>query len=180
MRRPPSISILLAFTLAARTAAAQPGHTDRPTETTSYAGYTLAADATSLALLVGGALSEGENGRDTGASNALFTAGALGAFFGSPIIHSIRGHRDRAMGSFGIRGVFASAGMYVGLIMAAGCEGLLCELDGIGPGVFGGLVVASLIDAAFLTTEIRERPPTWTPQVSASSEGARIGIAGTF
>jgi hypothetical protein len=189
MRRRHLLSVLVVLSFSVQTAAAQPGATDAGLAfepepvTTSYRGYTLAADATSLALLLAGAHLERPGGGDTRESDALFTVGGLGAFFASPIIHLARGHGGRAMSSFLIRGVLASAGMYTGIIMMSGCEGLLCELDGIGPGMFGGLVVASLIDAAFFTTEVREvreDARTWTPQVSASSEGARIGVAGTF
>ena len=152
----------------------------REVTTTHYYGQTLTADALSLGLFVGGMYAEGESGRDTETSNALMSAGLLGGFFASPVIHFSRGHIDRGVESMLLRGGLASLGMVVGVETAScGDNEILCGFDRIGPGVLVGLTVASVIDAATLTEETHEEP-TWVPHVAASSRGVQVGIAATF
>ena len=143
----------------------------------SYAKYMLAVDATSVGLLVAGALSEREGGEDTAATGALFTAGALGVFFGGPIVHLSRGHGKRALASFGLRYAAITVGALAAMKLA-NCENsdeLFCELEAAGPGILIGFVAASLIDGALMTDEpIAE--PTWTPTVSATQNGGTVGL----
>lgn len=161
-------------------------------EPASYRRYTLAADAVGVGLLVAGGFSEGEGGRDTDASDALFTAGGLTMMFGAPIVHASRGHAGRAVGSFLLRGGLAGLGTIIAVSANSDCHDssaaddgawfpsdFLCELDYVGYGVLGGLVVASAIDAAFLTDEDPE-PATWAPQAWATSHGAGAGVAFTW
>jgi hypothetical protein len=150
-------------------------------EETSYAKVTLAVDGTSIGLLLLGAASEGPDGRDGPLTGTLFGVGALGAAFGTPIVHAVRGHAGRAVASIGLRGAFMWAGATIA-ISASNCrqsEKLFCELEAAGPGMLLGLVVASAVDAAFMTTETR--PATaWQPVISASSHGGHVGLGGTF
>jgi hypothetical protein len=173
--------VTLLFSTLPRSAFADDGTGD--TEVTHYYHLTLAADAVGVATLVAGGLAEGPGGRDTAASNALFTGGALTMAFGAPIIHLARGHAGRALGSFALRSAAAGAGMLVA-VAANTCDPnteLLCKLDYVGYGFLGGLVVASAIDAAINTEErVPRTTRVWTPTVSASSEGARIGFAAVF
>lgn len=157
-------------------------------QTTSYRGYTLAADAVGLSLLVAGGFAEGDNGRDTAASEALFTGGILTTAFATPLIHLSRGHGGRFVGSFLLRSGLAGLGMVIAMEANSGCDDgqpasegtlfdddFLCELDYIGYGFLGGLIVASALDAAFMTDE--EVAPTWAPRVWAGRDGGGVGAA---
>ena len=150
---------------------------------TNYRHLTLGVDAVGFAALVAGGFAEGPGGRDTPTSNALFTVGAIGMTLGSPIIHLARGHAKSASASFLLRAGLAGAGMYVA-VAANSCnseEEFLCELDYIGYGFLGGLVAASVLDAAFNTEERMPRSgSTWAPTVSATHDGARVGVVASF
>ncbi len=180
--------IALLIALATGTAIAQPGRTphamfDEATVSTSYRQVTMSVDAIALGLLVAGGAAEGQNGRDTALSDTLFTTGGLGALFAVPIVHGVRGHLSRSIGSFGLRAGLANVGALVALGMRDGCEEFLCQLDYVGYGVFGGLVVAALIDGAAFTTETTKvRRPTrlLVPQLSMRESGGVVGLAGTF
>lgn len=148
-------------------------------ETTSYWRTTATIDALGIGTIIAGGLAEGEGGRDTPTSNALIAIGGLTATLGAPLVHLARGHGERAIGSLLLRGGLAGVGMVVGVGANAGCEGFLCELEYIGYGMIGGLVVASILDSALLTTE-RSWTPAWTPQIAASAEGVRVGAAWTW
>jgi hypothetical protein len=160
---------------------------DEPT--TSYRSMTLTADAVGIGMLVAGGYAEGENGRDTDASNALFAVGGLTTLFATPIIHIARGHKERGVGSILMRGGLAGLGMAIAFSANNDChddknDGLgdpdfLCELDYVGYGVLGGLIAASVIDAAFMTDEKVERA-TWAPQAWANQHGAGAGVALTW
>jgi len=144
-------------------------------EVTSYRAWTITADGLSTAAALGGIWAVHED--NTPAANVLITAAALG-FLATPIIHATRGHLERAAASaWLLRGTFASIGMLTGVAIEGRCHELFCELDAGFLGAFGGIVVAAAIDSAFLTDEVR---PRWSPQVAASREGARIGIALSF
>jgi len=178
-----TVTALVATTLVAvAPAAAQPLPPDTPTETTSsYASWTLGADGVSIALLLAGAAAEGDGGRDTDASNTLFMTGFFGSVFATPIIHGIRRHPDRALGSFALRAGLGSLGAYLG-VATASCDhntDTFCDLERIGPGFLVGIVIAGVIDAATMTTE-RHPAPTWAPVVSGDSHGVQLGLAGSF
>lgn len=160
---------------SATTASAEDLHV----ETTSYWKTTAAVDAVGLGLLVAGGFAEGEGGRDTEASNTLFALGGATVMLGAPLVHAARGHGGRAVKSVLLRGGLAGVGMMLAMGANSGCEGFLCGLDYVGYGMFGGLVVASIVDASMNTTE-RVRPPRWTPQVAASADGVRVGAAWTW
>jgi len=158
----------------------------------SYRAETLSADAVGLGLLIGGALSEGENGRDTGTSESLFTLGLASTVLATPIIHFAHGERERAVGSFLMRWGSMAAGGLLAIMLNSGCgdgmpppegalfdDDFLCELDYVGYGVLGGVVVASAIDAAFMTDK-PTRESSWRPQLAASRDGVRVGTMWTW
>lgn len=172
-----TIALIILATPTARADA--PPASPAPTAT-SYRRYTLTADVVSLSLMVAGGLAEGEDGRDTALSSNLMGAGVLGGLFATPIIHGVRGHADRAVGSFFLRAGLGVAGAGLGFALAD-CRGddALCELDLVGPGFLVGFVAASLIDAAAMTTE-RRGPATWAPQLAVSRDRVQLGVAAAF
>jgi hypothetical protein len=152
--------------------------------TTSYRSITMTADALSIAACLGGFASEDKNGMDSNLTGSLYVTCILGAGFATPIIHGIRGHGMRAIGSYLIRSGSATVGMVVG-IATADCarDDWFCGFDRIIPGMVGGLVVASVIDAAFLTDETEVRPVggvAWTPVVAPARGGGTIGVSASF
>lgn len=182
---------VLAAVLAATSgvAAAHPSHPWQATapsrasgeeEVTSYRAQTLTVDGISIGLFLLGRAMEGADGRDNPTSSTLMGAGIMGSMLASPIVHAVQGHGWRALGSFGIRYGCTTAGVLVAMAASSGCDGLTCSMEYVGLGVLGGMVVASALDAGLLTEERRERPPAWTPTVSAHADGARVGIVGTF
>ena len=138
-------------------------------ETTSYRAYTMTADAISIAALAGSFASEGAHGGDSAATGPL-------------IIHGIRGHGGRAVASWLLREGAMGAGMIIG-VASATCtpDQWFCGLDRLGPGLLGGLIVASVIDAAFLTDETHEAATaSWTPVLAPRQGGGTIGLAAAF
>lgn len=148
--------------------------------TTHYYAQTLTIDALSIGMFLGGMQAEAHDGHDTPTSNTLMSLGLLGGYFGTPVLHLVRGHGDRMLESLLMRGALASVGMVVGVETAdCGNGELLCGFDRIGPGIIAGLAVASVVDAVYLTDETEE-PATWAPQISASSHGAQVGLIAVF
>jgi hypothetical protein len=151
--------------------------------TSSYRSITMTVDALSIAALLGGFASEGKDGRDTDLTGPLYTAGALGGLFVTPIIHGIRGHGLRAVGSFLLRDGAMGVGAMIAVETATcGPQEWFCGLDRIGPGMLAGLVAASALDAAFLTDETEQRPVgvAWTPILAPARGGGTLGVAATF
>ncbi|MBL8621110.1 MAG: hypothetical protein JNK64_07390 [Myxococcales bacterium] len=152
-----------------------------PGRVTSYRRYTLTTDAVALGLMVAGGLAEGEGGRDTALSSNLMGVGALGALFATPIIHGVRGHVGRSLGSLALRSGLGAIGGSLGFAMAdcRGDDELLCGLDLVGPGVLLGFAAASLIDAATLTDE-RDGRTGWAPQLAVTHDRVQVGVAAAF
>ena len=183
------------LTLVTSTALAQPSlveplpapasPTEPPIEVTSYRSHILVASGLGIAALVGGAMAEGEDGRDTQASEALFGIGMATTFLAPPLVHIAHGEAKRGLASLGLRWGMASIGGFVA-VAAANCDpdvdGWFCDLEAFAPGALAGVAVASLIDALTLTEQRRIRPTerTFAPVLSASSSGGHIGLAGTF
>jgi hypothetical protein len=152
----------------------------------SYRAYTMTADALSIAAMAGSFAAEGPNGRDSNASAGLLVVGMLGGAYASPIIHGVHGHGSRAIASWLIRQGAMGVGMIVGVETAScGSDAFLCGLDRLGPGALGGLVVASVIDAAILHDRGDDHPAratgtAWAPVVAPRSGGATVGFAAAF
>src|SRR3954470_17526274 len=153
-------------------------------EHTSYRVYTLTADGLSIGALLLGAASESATGRDSDATGGLYTVGLLGGAFVTPIIHGMRGHGGRALGSYLLRSGLMGIGGMIGVASAGRCADTewFCGLDRMVPGMAGGLVAASVLDAVFLTDETVERPsgPQWTPIVAPRAGGATVGLVAAF
>lgn len=182
--------ILLASLAVAAPALAQPSlaplaePAQPETVTTSYRTSTLVADGLSIAAIAASFASEGPNGRDRAVTGPLLVAGVIGGAWLTPIIHGVRGHGGRAVGSWLLREGAMGLGMIIG-VSTANCMGsgdLFCGLDRLGPGLLGGLVVASVLDAAFLTDETHERAPaaTWSPVIAPRQGGGTVGVAASF
>lgn len=153
-------------------------------EHTSYRAYTLAADGLSVGALLLGFASESASGHDSDSTGPLYMVGLLGGSFATPIIHGMRGHGGRAVGSYLIRSGLMGIGGMIGMASAGRCgpSEWFCGLDRVLPGMAGGLVVASVVDAALLTDETVERPsgPQWAPVIAPRAGGATFGIAAAF
>ncbi|MBK7078962.1 MAG: hypothetical protein IPH44_42525 [Myxococcales bacterium] len=180
---------MLPVTLIALGMAASTARADDPTaepspaaeRVTSYRKYTLTADVLSLSLMVAGGLAEGEGGRDTAASNTLMGVGSMGAVFATPIIHGIRGHFGRSLGSLALRSGLGALGGSLGFAMAdcRGSDDIVCGLDLVGPGLLLGLAAATVIDAAYLTDE-RDGRTGWAPQLAVTHDRVQVGVAAAF
>lgn len=135
---------------------------------TTYRDKTLLVDSAGLGLLVAGNLAQ-DNGRETDASYALWTAGGLVTLFGTPYVHLAKGDPERAVYSLGTRAGLATAGM----LIAIGAD----RDDYIGYGVVGGLAAASIIDAIWRTDEPQVLRTSWVPTAMATREGVHVGAA---
>jgi hypothetical protein len=132
----------------------------------TYRDRTLLVDSAGLALLVAGNLAQ-DNGRETDASYALYTAGGLVALFGTPYVHLAKGEPERAVYSLGTRAGLATAGMLIAI--AADRD------EYLGYGVVGGLALASVVDAIWRTDEPQKLRTAWAPTAMATREGMRVG-----
>lgn len=153
---------------------------DRP-RVTSYRRYTLTADVISLGLMVAGGLAEGKDGEDTALSTNLMGVGSMGVLLATPLIHGIRGHVGRALGSLALRSGLGGLGGMLGFGMAdcRNSDGIACGVDLAAVGVVVGLAVASAIDAGALTDERADRT-SWAPQVAVTHDRVQVGVAAAF
>jgi hypothetical protein len=140
--------------------------------TTSYRSITLTTDAAAVAVTLGGILLRDHDDGSV-AAKVMLSTGVIGVAFVTPIVHIARGHRLRGFGSYALRAGAASIGMLVAIGVGDCHDGFRC--DAILPGVLGGFAVASVVDAAFLTDETAAAPPSWSPAVSATGDGVRLG-----
>lgn len=191
--RAPNLVLTVAILAWSSWAHAQPGMTQPPlvppanggnefeVREHSYRGLLLGTSAGALGLFLLGGLSEGENGRDTEASEKLFAAGMIGFVASGPIVHATQGNLKNAGGSLALRLVLPAAGMAIG-IATADCDELLCELDRAGPGWLVGAAVATGIDAIWLakTSTVVEERPRVVPYAGPTKSGGIIGLATTY
>jgi len=166
-----SLAILVALAGTARA---------EPETTVHYYEYTLPADAVGLALYAGGALSPHPDGHRTTTSSTLMTVGVASSLLATPIIHTVRGHWKRGLGSLGLRVGVAMMSSLIGfeLTRCDPSQQLGCKFNGLDPGLGVGLALSSIIDVAALTEE--KVAPTWTPQVTARPGGLVIGLGKAF
>jgi hypothetical protein len=161
---------------------APPDYKEAPAETEhSYRGWILGTSAASLGLYGLGALSEGEGGRDTGASDVFFAAGMGGFVLSGPIVHANQGNWSGALGSLALRLFVPSLTMFVA-VTTADCDELLCELDRMGPGWVVGAAVATAMDAAWLAKRMKRKhdSPGVLPYAGAFRNGGLVGVSGSF
>jgi hypothetical protein len=156
------------------------------TVTTSYRAITLSVDAVAVAAAFGGwALLDKRNEVPSNnfAGGLMVTGVVIGAY-AVPIIHAVRGHGMRALASWLLRDGAMGFGAMVGLATAqCSPQEWFCGIDRIGPGMAGGLVIASVIDATLLTDEKEQRPAvgtTWSPLLAPARGGGTLGLAAAF
>jgi len=174
MRATSSVLALVLVAGLAVSARAQPPPEDGTT--TSYARYTLLIDGTSLAMLAGGRLVGGDD--PTAGPQAVAIIGLIDGMFGVPALHGARGHGERAARSMGMRVGLAGLGMLV-QSRVTDCDGFRRCFDPLGPGVLVGMVVASALDALFMTSEHHDAPAL-KPVAIAVDGGAGFGVARAF
>lgn len=138
-----------------------------------YGGQIVAVDAAGIAMLIGGGVAE---------SGEIAVAGLAVMAFGPGLVHASHGRGDAALASMVMRPAVTIAGMYIGAAMEDCSQG--GDFCGLAGAFFGGLVAygaVAVFDAAHLARERRTaRPRSWTPQVSATSGGVNLGVAGAF
>jgi hypothetical protein len=153
-----------------------PPEAPRPTEA-SYRSATLSLDAVGIGLLAASTAAYAQRGGDDPLAVGLLLAGGL-TMLGTPVVHALHRQWPRAGASYLLRTIFVTTGMVVG--MEIGCArdpGWLCGLGPeLGWGAVGGFVVAGALDALLL----HGSRSTWTPTITPSDDGARVGIARTF
>jgi hypothetical protein len=160
-------------------------------ETVWYGHQTLAVDGAAIGMMALGLSSSSRTG--------LAFIG-LGTYaLGAPTVHALHGNWGRGLADVGIRvgaPVALGAAGVVGGMMVGGMgsssgddSGLRMvvfgALGGVA-GVTGGMIVASVVDAAALAHEKVPQPEQrssgvrWTPVASVTPEGATGGVAGQF
>jgi hypothetical protein len=148
-------------------------------DTTSYRQLTLPTDAVGIGLLTaGGFAGAHDDHTPTDARKALWVMGSA-AMLGTPIIHIARGHTERGIGALLMRASFAGVGGLAGYAANSECDQKadgFCDVQYVGYGILAGLVVASALDAAYMTDEKVERE-SWAPQAWANPHGAGAGVA---
>jgi hypothetical protein len=114
----PYLCVLAISCLVPAVATARPD--TAPSETTSYRVQTLAVDGVALAFFAGGMALNAKS--DDNASDGLMTIGVLGMIGGTPLVHGLRGHGGRTMGSLGMRLGLMTAGMFGAVMLRSDCN----------------------------------------------------------
>lgn len=155
-----------------------PSPTSSPTKPeASYRNVTMAVDAISVGLIAGGMIVYQTRGLESIPGHVLVGAGGLAAL-GTPIIHATRGHVSRGGASYVIRAGMTTVGMLTAIgVTCANEPGFLCELTpNMWWGIAGGVAVSGALDALLL----HDASSTWSPTVTPTDDGARVGIAKIF
>ena len=106
-------------------------------------------------------------------------------FLASPIVHVAHGNTSTAFGSLGVHLGMPVVGIIVAAVATrtAGHQSEGEGLAAIAVGAMGGMVAATVIDAAFLAHSTVEAPPqvALVPTIAvARAGGATVGLAATF
>lgn len=138
----------------------------------SYRGEVLVADAAPLALLLSGG---GGNGLTAGLGLAVYVVG-------SPAIHWMHHHRDRAAESLAVRIALPLLGGLAGDMLTRNSTDDDAQTIAIGLGVIGGLVGACAFDVGYLARagvdeDARRIMPAIVP---VAHGGMTVGLAGSF
>jgi hypothetical protein len=151
---------------------------------TRYAEQTLASDALSLGLVLGGHGADHELVRDAGIGLHLG---------GAPLVHLAHGNGRAAAGSLALRITLPLAASWLGSKLAtrrcstapgaAGAAESSCDDDRMQPGALVGLALgmaaASVIDATTLAKKKRWSH-NWRPDIRFKDGGMRVGIQFKF
>lgn len=177
------LTMSLVSTAAAQPSLTPPQQADREPEVETYGGWVLGTGGAGLVLMLLGAASEGDGGRDSEATEAFYGFGMLGYLLSGPIVHGAKGEVGRAFGSLALRVAIPMVTSSIAMSMAD-CDDTqdwFCELDYMGPGLFVGAAAATVIDAIWLAK--REREPAGrfvTPYAAPTRGGAALGLSGSF
>lgn len=125
-----------------------------------------------------------------GNSGSSLAAGTLLYFAASPVVHSVHGNPGRAVGGLLLHLTAPVAGALVGLAIdwsSCSSEQDFCLPAGVVFGILGGMVAATVIDAAVLARDVpvssspsRHAGLTPTFSVARAGGGALAGVAGRF
>ncbi len=156
-------------------------HESEVETTKTYRGWLVGTSATSLGLVVLGAVSEGEGGRDTGASDAFFTLGLSSFVLSGPIVHLAHGNPGTAVGSLLMRAFIPGLAMAVA-VESADCDEFLCELDHAGEAWLIGAVLVTAIDGVWLAknTNQERSSPKVLPYAGVTGASGLVGLSGLF
>lgn len=135
-----------------------------------YGAQTLAVDAISIGLVLGGARAR---------ATEWSTLGILGFVAGGPLVHAFHGHGEKALGSGLMRVGFPVAGGVIGYAAAADDQSWTSGLYGFVVGSLLGVGTAITLDASVLAWEPR-RIERWRPNVSLGQDRALVGATGSF
>jgi hypothetical protein len=167
---------------------ASPAASTNGTAATGYRLQVLAVDAAGAGLLfLAGAL-EGEDGRDTTASDTLRLMGGGTFLFGGPIVHVSHGANGRGAASLALRVALPVIGGLIGKSMADCPNGqLLCGFDESLGGMLVGAVAASVVDVSVLAGAPAAESPApprpgfvVAPRLVATPNVAMLGVGGQF
>ena len=158
-----------------------------------YGWQTLASDAASFALLLGGMAASGQGLYDSGTpplANAMATLGIAGYVAGAPAIHFVHERPLAAAGSIGLRLLLPVLGGALGSGMAqcpppSGDWGN-CGLGELALGVGAGVLAAVVIDAAALSSaRVESETPAaprfgFAPVISSDGKRGELRVFGSF
>ena len=147
-----------------------------PTRTTSYGWHVFAADAATWAMLSLG---------DNGSSEGIATIGAMGLFFGGPMVHLAHGNTSGAGYSLLARAGLPLTGAFLG---SATCDQSNDDWGCLGSVLLGttlGYGAALAIDWFYLAkkTEVVGMPTGWAsvrPSLNIAPDRAQAGVAFNF
>jgi hypothetical protein len=157
---------------------------EAPATTRSFYGWqNLGVDAASIALL---ALSLDAD--DDVGGTLMASVGLGGYLFGSPLVHALHGHGERAAGSFALRlGVPVGLGALTWAVEDhPDCDNnseWFCGFSEAIMPVFVGMLGAGavvLADDFGLAYDEKPAAPRFVPTFQASHGGMTFGLAGTF
>jgi hypothetical protein len=124
-----------------------------PSKRRWYGWETLMADGISVLVVPALAVSIDSKG-DGGAA----VAAAAGSYvLAAPIIHLAHGRPGIAAASLGLRLGAPVGGAFLGAAAAGNCNGSFCRLEGAAIGFVLGMVTATVVDAAALSYEPRDK-----------------------
>ena len=114
---------------------------------------------------------------------ALALAGTTLGLGGATTIHNAHGNWVRGAGSFLLRGGTMSVGAIAGVALGSDCneeESSTCAIPAVLGGLALGIVAARVVDTTLLAYDSEDQGPSLAPTMSASPNGAWLGVTGRF